>query len=357
MTLGKPLQGYRTRVVLLGTAGGPVWWPNTDRKGISTAIAVGDRVYLVDCGDGFGHRFRQTDLAGPTLQTSGATTLNRLQGVFLTHLHSDHVIDYASIPVLGLFAGLQQPRPEPVHAFGPGNRGRLPDVLPPGRPAPPVISPANPTPGTAEMTGAPLRGVRDRPQRPHARQRRARPAHALRAARHRAAGGLRTTRRRTHLPACRRGSLHEDDAVKVTATLVDHGQVFPSFGFRFDTDDGSIVISGDTAPSDNLVELAQGADVLCHEVIDPAYIQLLFGPPPYPPDVQAIVDHLVNAHTTIEDVGPIADRAGVPTLVLHHYVPGNGTRETWMQAQASYSGQLVVGEDLMQIGVGARTKA
>ena len=97
---------------------------------ISTAIAVGDRVYLVDCGDGFGHPFRQTDLAGPTLQTSGATTLNRLEGVFLTHLHSDHVIDSPSVPVLGLFAGLQQPRPEPVHAFGPGNRGRLPDVLP-----------------------------------------------------------------------------------------------------------------------------------------------------------------------------------------------------------------------------------
>ena len=356
VTLGKPLKGYRTRVVLLGTAGGPVWWPNTDRRGISTAIAVGDRVYLVDCGDGFGYRFRQTDLAGPTLQTSGATTLNRLVGVFLTHLHSDHVIDYASIPVLGLFAGLQQPRPEPVHAFGPGNRGRLPDVLPPGRPAPPVISPANPTPGTAEMTellyAAFATDLNDRVRDSGA------PDPHTRFVPHDIALPAGSNDPTKHPPP--RVSpwlVHEDDAVKVTATLVDHGQVFPSFGFRFDTDDGSIVISGDTAPSDNLVELAQGADVLCHEVIDPAYIQLLFGPPPHPPDVQAIVDHLVNAHTTIQDVGPIADRAGVPTLVLHHYVPGNGTRETWMQAQATYSGQLVVGEDLMQIGVGARTNA
>ena len=151
VSVGQPLKGYRTKVVLLGTAGGPVWWTGTDRKGISTAVAVGERVYLVDCGEGFGHRFRQTDLA-PSGPGSQARTLNRLQGVFLTHLHSDHVVDYNSIPLFGLFSGLQQPRPQPVHAYGPGNRGRLPDVLPPGRPAPPVINPANPTPGTVEMT-------------------------------------------------------------------------------------------------------------------------------------------------------------------------------------------------------------
>ncbi|MCC5348697.1 MBL fold metallo-hydrolase, partial [Staphylococcus aureus] len=60
---------------------------------------------------------------------------------------------------------------------------------------------------------------------------------------------------------------YEDDRVKVSATLVQHAPVFPSFAFRFDTEDGSVVFSGDTGPSENLVRMARGADVLVHEVI------------------------------------------------------------------------------------------
>jgi ribonuclease BN (tRNA processing enzyme) len=355
VSVSQPLKGYRTKVVLLGTAGGPVWWTGTDRKGISTAVAVGERVYLVDCGEGFGHRFRQTDLA-PSGPGSQARTLNRLQGVFLTHLHSDHVVDYNSIPLFGLFSGLQQPRPQPVHAYGPGNRGRLPDVLPPGRPAPPVINPENPTPGTVEMTDylyqAFATDLNDRMRDSGSPDPRTRfQAHDIALP----AGANDPTRHPP--PRVAPFLVHEDDHVRVTATLVDHGQVFPSFGYRFDTDDGSVVISGDTAPSENLIQLAQGADVLCHEVIERAFVEALFGQPPFPPDVQAIVDHLLFAHTTVEDVGDVAERAGVRTLVLHHYVPGNGPPETWLPAQQGFSGQLILGEDLMQIGVRARVHA
>ena len=119
----------------------------------------------------------------------------------------------------------------------------------------------------------------------------------------------------------------------------------------------TVVFSGDTAPSDNLVELAHGADVLCHEVIDRSFIEGAFGSPPYTPDVQALVDHLLGAHTTIEDVGGVAERAGVRTLVLHHFVPGNNPSAAWLPAQEGYSGQLVIGEDLMQVGVGKRARA
>lgn len=150
--------------------------------------------------------------------------------------------------------------------------------------------------------------------------------------------------------------VYEDDHVRVSATLVDHGQVHPSFGFRFDSDDWAIVFSGDTAPSENLVELAEGADVLVHEVIDREWVEGLFGQSPFPPQVEAIIDHLLGVHTTIEDVGPLADRAGARTLVLNHFVPSNNPTSRWRRAREGFSGELIVGEDLMQVGVGSKRR-
>jgi hypothetical protein len=92
--------------------------------------------------------------------------------------------------------------------------------------------------------------------------------------------------------------------------------------------------------------------------LDPIYVEALFGQPPFTPEVEAIVDHLLGAHTTIEDVGEVAERAGARTLVLNHFVPGNNPPARWLPAHQGFSGQLVVGEDLMQIGVtrGARAR-
>jgi ribonuclease BN (tRNA processing enzyme) len=345
--LHAPVRGYRTKLVLLGTAAGPAWWLGSDRAGISSAIAVDDAVYLVDCGDGVGMRYRQTDLAPePHLRA-----LDRLRGIFLTHLHSDHTIDYPNIPVFGA-SGYLRTVPEPIQVFGPGNRGALPAFVGTG-PEPPVISPQDPTPGTEAMTeylykafatdlndrirdggGVDPHGklqVHDIPLPPEA-----------------------GTDPSTPPPSVPPFTVYEDDRVRVTGTLVDHGQVYPSFGFRFDSDDGAVALSGDTAPSDNLVRLAEGADVLVHEVIDRAWVESLFGQPPFPPPVQALIDHLLESHTTIEDVGPVAERAGVRTLVLNHFVPSNNPPQRWRQAKRGFSGRLVVGEDLMQVGVGVR---
>ena len=70
--------------------------------------------------------------------------------------------------------------------------------------------------------------------------------------------------------------MFEDDRVRVSATLVAHAPVWPAFAFRFDTDDGSIVFSGDTARSENLIKLAKGADILVHEVIVTKWSMLSF---------------------------------------------------------------------------------
>jgi ribonuclease BN (tRNA processing enzyme) len=102
--------------------------------------------------------------------------------------------------------------------------------------------------------------------------------------------------------------IFEDDRVAVSAILVPHGPVFPAFAFRFDTDQGSVAFSGDTSFSDNVVRIAQGADVLVHEVINLELIKLsgrVSGD---------LLTHLENSHTTTSQVGKIAQQAGVANL-------------------------------------------
>ena len=81
-----------SRLLLLGTAGGPSWWPNSDRCSFSSAVIVGDAAYLVDCGEGVGTRLQQS-LAPASL----GATLRTLRALFVTHLHSDHTVDYPNI--------------------------------------------------------------------------------------------------------------------------------------------------------------------------------------------------------------------------------------------------------------------
>ncbi|WP_262107478.1 MBL fold metallo-hydrolase [Arthrobacter sp. Marseille-P9274] len=146
--------------------------------------------------------------------------------------------------------------------------------------------------------------------------------------------------------------VYEDDRVKVTTTLVQHAPVFPALSYRFETDDGSIVFSGDTGPCENLVTLAQDTDVLVHEVISGEWVDEYY-PHPRTPAQEALVQHLLKAHTEAGIVGSIAERAGAKTLVLNHFVPQTWPKAKWKKtARKGYSGQLIVGEDLMQIFIG-----
>src|SRR6185312_6584756 len=115
------------------------------------------------------------------------------------------------------------------------------------------------------------------------------------------------------------GLVMQDANVKVTAALVEHPLVKPAFAYRFDCPDRSIVISGDTHPSGNLIELARGADILVHEVIDLQAIGVLVKELSH---ATRLREHLLAAHTPMSEVGRIATEAGVKTLVLNHFVPG-----------------------------------
>src|SRR3954471_12709342 len=113
-----------TRLILLGTSGGPTWWPNSDRRGISSAVAVGDAYYLVDCGEGVGKRLQQAISPASSRTVTGPG----LRAVFLTHLHSDHTVDYPNLLLFGLFTGLDRAA-SPLKVFGPGRRGQMAPVF------------------------------------------------------------------------------------------------------------------------------------------------------------------------------------------------------------------------------------
>lgn len=88
-----------------------------------------------------------------------------------------------------------------------------------------------------------------------------------------------------------------------------------------------------------------------HEVIEPDWVRSLYGQPPYTPEEEAFIQHPLYSHTSIEQVCPIAEQAGVNTLVLSHLAPANNPVARWRRAKAGFSGCLVIGEDLLQLAV------
>lgn len=282
-------QTANTRLVLLGTGGGPT--PKKAAAASSQAIIVADTLYVVDCGNGVA---RQLALANIPI-------LN-LRHVFITHQHSDHNADYGNLVWLAWATGLGTR----VDTWGPPPLARMTELF-------------------LEMNEADI-DVRVKDE--------GRPQLGPLVHPHEIKAG---------------GPVLEDEHVTVTAALVDHPLVTPAFAYRFDGHDRSIVISGDTARSDKLIELARGADVLVHEAMwRPAVDRIVAREP----NATTLRKHLLESHTIAEDCGRVADAAGVKTLVLSHLVPDDGgvTDEEWRSAaQRNFRGRVIVGHDLMEI--------
>ena len=125
----------------------------------------------------------------------------------------------------------------------------------------------------------------------------------------------------------------------------------PAFAYRLDSPDRSVVISGDTKPSDALIRLARGADVLVHEVLWPAAVDRMLA---NAYNAAALKKSILSHHTTAEEVGRVAAEAQVKTLVLSHFVPSDDpeiTDEMWTDAvrRGGYRGPIVLGKDLLEI--------
>jgi ribonuclease BN (tRNA processing enzyme) len=339
----------RTRVVLLGTAGGPTILSD-QRMGVATAVVYEDKVYVVDLGHGSQMRLIE---AGLGAEGFGGTSFANVRGLFFTHMHSDHIIEWPAVYSTASMNTVGRTIDGPIEVFGPGDRGSLPRVFPPGRTAPPVYNPDDPTPGITGMSGY-LRQAFAADFNDRARDSNfVSPDMIFNI--HDIDISPYWTPDPQGVPPRLAAPLQiwQDGDVTVTATLVDHHPTAPAFAFRFDTPDGSVVISGDTGVSQNLIDLARGCDFLVHEVIDPQFAEQLAATLP-PAIAEPVKKHLLESHTTIEQVGrDVAEQAQAKNLVLTHLVPANNPVSRWQQAQKGYSGKLIVGEDLMQLGVGS----
>lgn len=316
-----------SRVVLLGTAGGAGTFAadgpgDHTRFGIASAVVVDDAVYLVDAGQGVARQLTRALL--PDIGSS--RTLAGLRAVFLTHLHSDHTMDLVDLVLCGQTQSWPATR---VPVIGPGGR------------------PGTRVPGTRVLVER-LLDAFEADSYDRARTRSGGPGRAeMVEGRDIALPDGVTTAAQSLEPWL----VFEDDLVQVHATLVDHGPMSPSFGYRFDTADGSVVFSGDTAPCESLVRLARGADVLIHEAADPSFGEWQFGPGELTDAQRQVVAAVLAKHTTTDQVAAVAERTGARTLVLSHLVPASAPRERWAPAGVGFGGRFLLGEDLMEIPV------
>ena len=279
-----------TRLILLGTAGGPQ--PKKMRSLPSNVVLVNDIPYVVDCGGGVS---RQLVFAN--------VPLRNLRYLFITHHHSDHNLDYGNLM---------------YNAWASGFKGRIDTYGPP-----PIEKITN---LFLEMNAYDI-NIRIPDE--------GRPPLSPMIFPH---------------EFSKEGVVMQNEHVKVSAALVNHPPVEPAFAYRFDAPDRSIVFSGDTTPCDNLIKLAQGADVLVHEVIHKPSLTRLMA---RISNADRLVEHIVASHTTHIDVGKVAKAAGVKTLVLTHFVPSDDpslTDEIWIEgARTHFDGKIIAGKDLMEI--------
>ncbi|MCO7221123.1 MBL fold metallo-hydrolase [Klenkia sp. PcliD-1-E] len=250
---------------------------------------MGARTIVVDCGNGVAQQMVRAGIDP-----------RDITDVLLTHHHIDHSADLAVLPMISWVNG----RTDPVVVAGP----------------PPIVT------SFGSLLDAHEEDLRRRVAatgRPDFRQ-------------------MVRTRELAH-----GDTLESGDDVVITAAQVNHPPFDCALAYRIDSDEGSVVVSGDTTPCASLVELARGADVLVHEVVHPAAIEQ------YERGTNAatIGHHLRNNHTMVGDVAAVAQAAGVGTLVLSHLVPHTGVTDAeWLTAVGDgFDGRVLVGADLMEL--------
>jgi ribonuclease Z len=274
------------KVTLLGT-GSPQ--PLIDRFGPSILVEAGGRKLLFDCGRGATQRIEQLRIP-----------FTDVDALFLTHLHSDHVV---GIPDLWL-TGWARGRKVPLQVWGPAGTSEMMSHL-------------------KEAFQFDIR-IRQEDDRLLAR-------------------GADVVAKDIE-----QGVVFDNAGIKVTAFTVDHGPVKPALGYRVDFGGHSVVLSGDTRPSENLIRFSQGTDVLVHEVIDTEAFRAKN--PSVPEErFRAIATH----HTTAEQAGTIFSQVKPKLAVYSHIVPGD-TPNLLPLTRKTYAGPLEVGQDLMSFEIGAQ---
>jgi len=296
MSLTLAPQPSHTQIVLLGT-GNPA--PDPERSGPATAIVVNDTPYLVDFGAGVVRRAEEAAIQ----RGIKALEPTNLRVAFVTHLHSDHTVGYADLILTPWVTG----RKVPLQVYGPA--------------------------GIKEMTEHLLEAYRADFE---TRTNRARPGLIT------GSGGQIPEGHTVEAHQIHAGVVYKDVNVTVTAFPTKHAM--ESFGYRFDTPDRSIVISGDTNPTQATIDACHGCDVLIHEVLS------LEGLARRPAEFQSFAS---KYHTTTAQLAELASQAKPRLLIIYHVnsrssaTPQASTIGAILGEMSSrYSGTVVVGRDL-----------
>jgi len=272
----------RTEIILLGT-GTP--YPDPNSSGPTTAVVVDGRVFLFDAGAGVMRRLNaaKLPLSGP-------------EAVFITHLHSDHTLGYADL----ILTSWVMRRAKPFPVYGPRGLQRMTNHL---------------LAAFSEDIEIRTNGLE-----------------------HEVPGGY-----RVKVQEIRAGIVYEKNGVRVTAIAVQHGTWKQAFGYRIDTPDRSIVISGDARPSEALVKASQGVDVLIHEVYSAAGLK-----PEDRPGGKDWPQYCREFHTSDVELGALAARIQPKFLILDHTIRFGASDEDLLGGirRGGYAGPAVVGKDL-----------
>ncbi len=277
----QPSKGMQ--LVLLGTG-----TPNADpdRSGPAVAIVVEDHPYLVDFGPGIVRRVAAAKRAGVE-----GLSVNNLTHAFLTHLHSDHTVGYPDL----IFTPWVLERRKPLNVYGPEGLQEMTDHI---------------LAAYQEDIAMRLYGLEPRD-----------------------AVGY-----KVEVTEIDSGFVYEDERVRVTAIGVPHSSWPQALGYKFDDGEKTIVISGDTTPSEALIEACNGCDILVHEVYS---AEKFTG---RPPEWQR---YHKNSHTSTVELAEIAKKARPKLLVLYHQLFWGATEEEMLEEiKMHYDGKVVSGNDL-----------
>lgn len=279
------------RVTLLGTGAPP---PRMDRFGPSTLVEVGDKKFIFDAGRGAMQRLHQLSIP-----------FADIDGMFLTHHHSDHVVGFPDLWLTGWIGRPWGKRSTPLQVWGPEGTRQMMEHLPQAFAVDIRVRRRNYPPEGVELV-----------------------AHEI-----------------------AEGTVFESDGIRITAFEVDHGgEELPAYGYRINYDGRSAVLSGDTTYNENLIRHAQGADLVVHEVTAAAGAAA-----ENPQQLKRIGAN----HTTPEQAGEVFARVRPKLAVYNHLLlfgsarPGDLIPET----RKNYTGPLAVGEDLLQIEIGEEVQA
>lgn len=284
-------QSSRTQVVMLGT-GTPI--PDPDRTGPGVTIVVDSIAYLFDAGTGVVRRAAAAGRNGVEAfapASPKAQPAPRFDRVFLTHLHSDHTLGLADV----IFTPWIQGRVAPLDIYGP--------------------------PGTKRLVKGILDGnAEDIAERSHS------------------SGGPSANGWKSVVHEIAEGVVFKDSRITVTAFAVPHADWKYAFGYRIQTPDRTIVISGDKRPNDALIKQCNGCDVLIHEVYSNAGFATL-------PKARQI--YHAHAHTSATEVGDIATRTKPKLLILYHQLFFGSSDETLLaEVRSHFAGRVVSAKDL-----------